>query len=223
MTKRTIQVITTEDGSHSLYCPELSEIYHSTRGAIEESQYVYIRQGFERALRPKRAVRILEIGFGTGLNVLLTLQHAQHIQQGVFFHTLEPFPLEREVWEQLNYAQVLNLQGEWKQMHECNWQDDFAIAPHFILKKEAQRLEDVELKSEYYHLVYFDGFAPAKQAEIWDIKNLKKLFVAMCKGAILVTYAAQRTLRISLEEVGFQVECLKGPPGKKEMTLARKL
>ena len=168
-------------------------------------------------------VQVLEIGFGTGLNAILTLEKSSTLKQPTFFHTLEPYPVEKEIWTQLTYAEGLSLQTEWRSMHESKWNDVHQLSPLFKFKKEKQRIEDIVLENNKYHVVYFDGFAPQKQVDIWSLENLQKVFNAMRNNAIMVTYTAQAELRKQLVQIGFVVEILKGPPGKKEMTLARKV
>ncbi len=222
MEKRTLQVITTDDGSHTLFWPELNETYHSTKGALEESQYVYLQQGYEKVLNPQGAVCVLEIGFGTGSNALLTLQAAEKKQQATFYHSLEPYPLDREIWSQLNYGHVLQTSAWWEQLHVCSWNEPHQLSPFFQLQKSAFRLEEASLEDNRYDVVYFDGFAPRKQEELWNVRNLSKLYQAMKIDAVMVTYTAQAQLRRNLKHVGFHVEKMKGPPGKKEMTVAYK-
>jgi tRNA U34 5-methylaminomethyl-2-thiouridine-forming methyltransferase MnmC len=222
MEKRALEVILTEDGSHTLYWPELHETYHSTKGALVESQYVYLQQGYEKVLNPGGVLNVLEIGFGTGSNALLTLKAAQRIQQATFYHTLEPYPLDREIWSQLNYGHLLQQPEIWEQLHACSWNEIHALSTWFSLHKEHVRLEDVVLGHDRYDVVYFDGFAPRKQAELWGLENLSKLYQAMKTGGLMVTYTAQAQLRRTLKQAGFHVEMVKGPPGKKEMTVAYK-
>lgn len=222
MEKRTLKVIVTDDGSHTLFWPELNETYHSTKGALVESQYVYLQQGYEKVLNPAGVVHVLEIGFGTGSNALLTLQAANKFQQATFYHTLEPYPLDREIWSQLNYGHVLQDSSGWEELHVCSWNHVHRVADFFQLQKSSVRLEDASLEDNLYDVVYFDGFAPRKQADLWSIDNLTKLYKAMKSEAIMVTYTAQAQLRRNLIQVGFYVEKRKGPPGKKEMIVAHK-
>lgn len=221
MEQQEPQLILCEDGSHTIFLPALNETYHSTRGAIPESVHVYLNHGFIPMLKPG-LLKILEIGYGTGLNALLTAIEAENQGQETEYHSLEPFPLPVSIWSALNYGQLLSRQVLWNQLNEAAWNERQSITAQFLLFKDKIKLEDVELKQGYYDLVYFDGFAPRKQAEIWHTDNLRKLYQAMKPGARLVTYTAQGQLRRDLKAVGFETSLEKGPPGKKEMIQAIK-
>ena len=215
------QLILCEDGSHTIFLPALNETYHSTRGAIPESVHVYLKNGYIPALKPG-LLKVLEIGYGTGLNALLTAIEAVERMHETEYHSLEPFPLPESIWSALNYGQILSKQDLWLQLNRAKWNDMQSLTPYFNLWKDKVKLEEVKLKEEYYDVVYFDGFAPRKQSEIWDTTNLLKLYRAMKQEARLVTYTAQGKLKRDLKEVGFEVSLEKGPPGKKDMILAIK-
>lgn len=219
MEKQEPQLILCEDGSHTIFLPALNETYHSTRGAIPESVHVYINNGYLPMLKTG-ILKILEIGYGTGLNALLTAIEAQSRQQETEYHSLEPYPLSKEIWSALNYGQLLTQEVLWNQLHEAKWNEKQTLLPFFSLWKDKVKLEDVELPPEYYDVVYFDGFAPRKQAELWSVSNLKKLYEAMKPGARLITYTAKAQVRRDLITVGFEAGLVKGPPGKKDMILA---
>ncbi len=219
-----LKVITTSDGSHSLYHPLLKETYHSTHGAITESQHVFIQKGlaYQKSLGLD-AISVLEVGFGTGLNALLTLHFAhQHPEMNIIYHSLEPFPLPTEIVDQLNYAQRIGLSSkDFKNLHECAWDEPIDLRFNFHLLKMKSRLEHLTA-GERYDLVYFDAFAPSKQKEMWDISILNKVYEMMNPGGVFVTYCAQGQLKRSLKAIGLEIESLNGPPGKKEMTRAVK-
>lgn len=214
------QLIETRDGSHSLYNPALDETYHSHHGALQESQYVFIKMGLEAWLaknRGSQSLHVLEIGFGTGLNALLTLQWAQ--QQGVKAHftTLEPYPVSLEVARQLNYARLTGGEEDFLRLHEVAWEEDVLLYPHFILHKKQQKLENARLPAHHYNVVFFDAFAPSKQPELWEKGLLDKAIAAMAPGALFTTYCAKGQLKRDLKAGSLQVETLPGAPGKKEM------
>ncbi|MDB5256670.1 MAG: hypothetical protein JWM14_1365 [Chitinophagaceae bacterium] len=219
MEQQEPQLILCEDGSHTIFLPALNETYHSTRGAIPESVHVYLNNGFLPVLKPG-LLKVLEIGYGTGLNALLTAIEAQSRGQETEYHSLEPYPLSKEIWSALNYGQLLAEEPLWNQLNEAQWNEKQKLTALFTLLKDKVKLEDVLLPDAYYDVVYFDGFAPRKQAELWGVSNLKKLYQAMKPGARLVTYTAKAQLRRDLITVGFEAGLVKGPPGKKDMIVA---
>lgn len=219
-----LKVITTSDGSHSLYHPALKETYHSTHGAITESRHVFIQKGlaYQMSLGLK-VVSVLEVGFGTGLNALLTLDFAlQHPDMDIIYHSLEPFPLPTDVVDQLNYAELAGLSSkDFRDLHECAWDEPSNLRSNFHFLKIKSRLEDMT-SNVPFDLVYFDAFAPSKQEEMWSFALLEKVYEMMNLGGVFVTYCAQGQLKRNLKAIGFTIETLEGPPGKKEMTRAVK-
>lgn len=218
-----IKLIKTEDGSHSLYVPGLNEIYHSFHGALHESMHVFIKQGFKYWLEKHKGneVRILEVGFGTGLNVLLTLKEQKKYTVDVTFSTIEPYPLSEHVVKQLNYAQILGerwISDAFDQIHGSAWEHPVQIQDGFVLTKHRVKLENFEVNRNQFDIVYFDAFAPNKQSGLWTKGVFKKMYSLMKKGGVLVTYCAKGQVKRDLEGAGFSVGTLPGPPGKKEMT-----
>jgi len=212
-----IKIITTNDGSHTLFLPHLNETYHSTHGAVQESQYVFIEQGFlplkNKAVSP---IRILEVGFGTGLNAWLTAVQ----QHPVEFTSLELFPLPEDVWKQLNYAKGDD-QSLFEKIHEVEWGKLVSVRDDFYLRKISESLEKVDLSNFLFDLVYFDAFAPSKQPEIWSEENFRKIKNQLSPGGVIVSYCASGSFKRTLKALDFEVETLPGPPGKKEMTRAK--
>ena len=218
----SIQIISTEDGSHSLKNTELDETYHSVHGAIQESQHVFIGEGLDH-FRAKgfKEVSIFEVGFGTGLNAFLTWLSSGPIR--IDYTAVEPFPIKEEVYSTLNYAELLGHEVQlFQSLHSCEWNIQNKISDEFSLKKIAAKVEDAQLGSETYDLIYFDAFAPSKQPEIWSIQVLDKTVKALKPGGILVTYCARGQFKRDLKALGLVVESLPGPPGKFEMVRARK-
>ncbi|HEY3404991.1 MAG TPA: tRNA (5-methylaminomethyl-2-thiouridine)(34)-methyltransferase MnmD [Ohtaekwangia sp.] len=211
------EIIVTKDGSHSLLNTELNETYHSVHGALQESIYVFIKNGLDPAIQKNPdSLSILEVGFGTGLNALLTLQRAQQVTSKIQYTTLEAFPLTEDIWSRLNYAESLRLQEHFNQLHRAPWNVESSILPNFQLLKIDKTLQTVDLNSTY-DLIYFDAFAPSKQPEMWTLDVLGKVVNLMKPAGIFVTYCAKGQLKRDLKSLGLNIETLPGPPGKKEM------
>jgi tRNA U34 5-methylaminomethyl-2-thiouridine-forming methyltransferase MnmC len=230
---REVKVIRTEDGSSSLYLPELNETYHSHHGALGESQHVFIRMGLEYWLSTQgeaeeqevSSLNIFEVGFGTGLNALLAYEAAEKRELRIHYTTLEPYPLAEETVSTLNYAGLLDggaYADAFKEMHAVSWEAPEAISEHFTILKHRVKLEDFIAPSSVYDLIFFDAFAPSKQAELWEKALLEKVVKAMAPGAVFTTYCAKGQLKRDLKALGLQVETLPGAPGKKEMVRAVK-
>lgn len=216
-----LEIRQTKDGSNTLYVPELNEHYHSVHGAMQESQHVFIKHGLEHALEQKPDVKILEVGFGTGLNAILTFPFALSQKAFVQYDTLEKFPLTQDVVEQLHFEQfILNpeLMDIFKQMHATPWNEPVDLIPYFTLQKIHETLEEFCPPDAYYDVIYFDAFAPEKQPELWTEEVFAKMFKAVRPGGVLVTYCAKGAFKRNLKAAGFIVEALPGPPGKREMT-----
>ena len=217
----TIKIIVTGDGSHSLFNEALDETYHSRHGAVQESLYVFIEHGFRHFVRTQqpKLISILEVGFGTGLNALLTVAEAIESNIPVAYTALETYPLSQEVWVKLNYSDTNNLFNELHQSEWCRWNQ---INSHFRLLKLEKSLQDVKLEPQQYDLIYFDAFAPNKQPELWELTVLDKVVKTLKSGGIFVTYCAKGQLKRDLKSLGLIVESLPGPPGKREMVRALK-
>ena len=210
----------TKDGSSTLYSARFDEHYHSLHGAIQESAHVFIQMGLQMALAEKKQLSILEIGFGTGLNALLTLLKVPHIS--VYYQAIEAYPLRGEEIAQLNYGiQIGNSEADSRmsEFHNAPWEIDVTISPNFILHKSESRLENFDSASTF-GLIYFDAFAPNTQPELWTVEIFSKIFTFCEPGAILVTYSSKGSVRRALKQVGFDVEKVPGPPGKREMLRA---
>jgi len=214
----------TEDGSHTLFVPGLNETYHSTHGAIQESMHVFIEAGLKKV--KNKTINVLEIGFGTGLNTFLTLLEAKKTESIIKYTSLEAFPLEMSLVSQLNYTSELKLKdsiGElFNKLHEVEWESGQSITNEFELKKLKIKLDNFNA-SEMYDVIYFDAFAPQIQPEMWKVSVFEKMFNCLNNSGILVTYCAKGVVKRGLKEVGFNVESIPGPPGKREMTRAHKI
>ena len=216
-------IIITEDGSHTLYLPEMDEHYHSVHGAVQESMHVFINTGFNGIQTNK--LTVFEVGFGTGLNAWLTLVASKQQQKQVNYYTIEKYPLKSEEYCTLNYGILAgdNQQQQFLQLHNCEWEQPVAITPSFRVTKLKADLTSFNFENlPLFDLIYFDAFAPNKQEGLWNTTIFQQLFDHCNNEAILVTYSAKGDVRRSLQAVGFNVERIPGPPGKREMLRARK-
>lgn len=211
----------TEDGSHTMYVNELDEPYHSIRGAIHESMHVFINQGLCQI--QKSPVRILELGMGTGLNLILTLRESEKSGVGVYYHAVEKYPLVPSEYNLLNFENSIAScpKGSLVKMHEAPWEEDFNLTENFLIHKEKADLRSMNPAGKY-DLVYFDAFAPDKQPHLWTVEVFSNLHDLLNPGAILVTYVSKGSVRRALISCGFEVVKLPGPPGKWEMVRATK-
>jgi tRNA U34 5-methylaminomethyl-2-thiouridine-forming methyltransferase MnmC len=202
--------------------PELDEHYHSIYGAVQESMHVYINNGFNFCdINP---IAILEIGFGTGLNAFLTYLEAKKTNRIVNYTTIELCPIEDDVVRQLNYPEFVNNEEKefFYNLHNADWNCKTNIKDSFIINKINQDLLLYQ-PNEYFDLIYFDAFAPDKQAELWSVEVFKKLYNHLNEKGILTTYSAKGIVKRALREVGFKVKRLPGPPGKWVMLRAMKV
>ncbi|MDP4237940.1 MAG: tRNA (5-methylaminomethyl-2-thiouridine)(34)-methyltransferase MnmD [Bacteroidota bacterium] len=206
----------TEDGSHTLFVPEIDECYHSTHGAIQESQHIFIEAGLKQC--PKPEIRVLEIGFGTGLNAFLTFLEAGRSGKQVHYTSLERYPVSVEKALQLNYPEEL-VPGErraFEQMHVSAWNAPVQVNDYFSLEKIETDFTRFDFTG-MYDVIYFDAFSPEKQPEMWSRELFEKIYTHCYPGAILTTYCAKGMVRRVMQAAGFTVERLPGPPGKREI------
>lgn len=221
MDKNALKI--TADGSHTLYVEELDETYHSVHGAIQEAKHVFINAGLNYT--HKDAVNILEVGFGTGLNAFLTLLDSQETNRDIHYTGVEAFPLQEELLNDLNYLKELKAKEKevklFHLLHQCNWNSYQFIMDNFRLKKVQTDLNNF-IADEQFHIIYFDAFGPRVQPELWDKSIFEKMYKALNERGVLVTYCAKGSVKRTLKEVGFEIESLPGPPGKREMTRAVK-
>jgi tRNA U34 5-methylaminomethyl-2-thiouridine-forming methyltransferase MnmC len=209
-----IKIIVTEDGSQSLLNEDLQETYHSRHGALQESLHVFIKNGLHAlpANRDSLPLEILEVGFGTGLNALLTCTEAISYKQATHYAALEPFPIHEAIRMQLKYPDPDQV---FDRIHQATWEERVVIDPYFHLLKIKKSLQEVVLPDTVYDLVYFDAFAPSKQPDLWQLPVLSKVVESMKPGGVFVTYCAKGQLKRDLRSLGLRVESLPGPPAKK--------
>lgn len=214
--------IITEDGSHTLQSNQINDTYHSTHGAITEAKIVYIKNGLECAFNVFNSpINVLEIGFGTGLNAFLSCQHALNHQHPVVYYAIEPFPLTLDEACSLNYGSILHdKENFYRSIHEALWDVPVEINSFFTLIKLKDTLQNIDFGCSHFHLIYFDAFGPDKQPELWNEVLFKKIASKMASGGILTTYSTKGDVKRALKSVGFKLEKLAGPPGKREVLRA---
>jgi tRNA U34 5-methylaminomethyl-2-thiouridine-forming methyltransferase MnmC len=217
-----IQLVNTSDGSHTIYVPELDEHYHSTHGAVQESEFIFINNGFRFC--KSDPVSILEIGFGTGLNALMTAIEAIAGTRKVNYTSLEKYPLEKDIIKSLNYHEFAGAMGKeiFQLIHSSQWNTDTFICKNFTLNKIKTDLTR-EKPSGIYNLIYFDAFGPDKQPEMWTREIFDGISSVTAKDGILVTYSAKGEVKRTLRACGFEVSLIPGPPGKRQMIRAVKI
>lgn len=216
------EILITEDGSTTIHLPDWNENYHSKHGAIQEAQHVFIKNGL--SLFEHRAVSILEIGFGTGLNAFITYLESKRLNQTIDYVGIEAYPVAATEVLQMNYISALNAENHasiFEKMHESIWQEKIVLDEQFSLTKRKQFFNDIEDKNKY-NLIYFDAFGYRVQPELWSTSIFQKMYDSLTENGYLVTYAARGVVKRSMLEVGFKVEKLAGPPGKREMFRAFK-
>lgn len=216
------KIIQTEDGSSSLLMEEWGETYHSIHGAIQEAKHVFIQNGL--SLFKEQSVTVLEIGFGTGLNAFITFLEAENLNQTIDYVGVEAYPVFPEEVEKLNYVSQLNANqynAAFQHMHSCEWGSKTLISDRFTLTKRKQFFNEINDKNQF-DLIYFDAFGFQYQPELWSVDIFRKMFDALKEKGVLVTYACRGPIKRAMLEVGFSVEKLQGPPGKREMLRAVK-
>jgi tRNA U34 5-methylaminomethyl-2-thiouridine-forming methyltransferase MnmC len=215
------KIVVTADGSNSIYVENLNEHYHSIHGAIAESEHIFIQSGLQtKNIQEKKEISILEIGFGTGLNALLTYFFAQKPGQKINYVAIEPYPLSAEELQALNYIDILDFPETAKifeHIHAVEWETAKNISGDFIIHKHKISALDIILDENKFELVYFDAFSPNVQPELWTEMVFAKIFKAMKQHGVFVTYSTKGTVKRALKEAGFSIEKLPGPVGKKEI------
>lgn len=212
------QLKQTADGSSTLYLPALDEQYHSMNGAVTESKHVFIEKGY--LFHPAPCPVVFEVGFGTGLNCLLTAVYSSKLKRPTTFYSVEKYPLEQDIINQLNYSTFIpeEFHSVFKAIHSCDWGTMVCISPWFNLYKIKTDLTTEKLAGlNTCDILYFDAFAPGKQPQMWTPEIFSLLYNITSPGGIFVTYSAKGEIRRRLTAAGYSMERLPGPPGKKEM------
>jgi len=216
------RIITTADGSTTIQIEDWNEQYHSIHGAIQEAKHVFIKHGLHTI--QTQELSILEIGFGTGLNAFITLLEAEKLHKHIHYVGVEAYPVTTDELEHLNYISQLKAEthaDDFQNIHAVTWGIAHSITPHFTLTKQLKQFKDIT-DTEAFDLIYFDAFGARVQPELWTEAIFKIMFDALKPHGILVTYAAKGSVRRAMLSVGFTVEKLQGPHGKREMLRAGK-
>jgi len=216
------KIITTADGSNTIHIKDWNEQYHSKHGAIQEAYHVFIKQGL--GLFNNQEISILEVGFGTGLNALITLIEIQNLKLDVRYRGVEAYPISTEELQQLNYISKLkagSFKKQFLRMHQSAWEEEVKIFDNFNLYKQQSDFKDITDENTF-NLIYFDAFGARVQPELWTENIFSIMYKALKKNGILVTYSAKGSVRRAMQTVGFTVERLPGPIGKREMLRAVK-
>tara|TARA_Y100000994_G_scaffold109290_1_gene89825 strand:- start:279 stop:935 length:657 start_codon:yes stop_codon:yes gene_type:complete len=215
-----LELVNTYDGSNSLKNLIINDSYHSKYGAINESKHIFINNGLKRI--SKKKIRVLEIGFGTGLNALLTQLYCDKKKQNIIYHTIDNLPLKKDTYSSLNYCDQLKIDKDiFLKIHNSLWENEIELSNFFVLKKINCDFTK-KLFNEKYDLIYFDAFSPSKQPEMWVLDNFKKLYNCLNRNGVLITYSSKGDVKRTIKEVGFNVFSVEGPTGKREITLACK-
>lgn len=228
------KIIKTEDGSATLFIPEWNESYHSKHGAIQEAYHVFIRNGLD-LMKTDSPISILEIGFGTGLNALITLLESHKRNLKIKYTGIEKFPVSKEEFALLDYPYSLHgiegndqfqlefIQSNYSILMESNWEEMNAISPQFQLKKIQADFMEFDYTKENFDLIYFDAFGARVQPELWTEELFQKMIPSLKTNGIFTTYSAKGSVRRALIAAGLTVEKRPGPPGKREMLVGQKL
>ncbi|MEY8780683.1 tRNA (5-methylaminomethyl-2-thiouridine)(34)-methyltransferase MnmD [Allomuricauda sp. XS_ASV26] len=217
------RIITTGDGSKTIQIEDWNEQYHSKHGAVQEAYHVFIEHGLR--LFNNTSITVLEVGFGTGLNALITLLEAAKQQLTVDYIGVEAFPVSVDEISALDYCSQLgadNVEASFNKMHSSNWEEEVAITPDFSLLKQKKDFRQID-EENLVDLVYFDAFGARVQPDLWTEEIFSIMHNALKQEGVLVTYAAKGSVRRAMQAVGFTVERLPGPPGKREMLRAIKM
>lgn len=217
------KIITTADGSKTIQIEDWNEQYHSVHGAIQEAMHVFILHGLFCFLDSHKPISILEIGFGTGLNAFITLLESEKSNLHINYTGVEAYPVTQEEVDALNYTEQLKTNNTlFSKLHQCDWEVLHHITPKFSLTKQQKFFKEIDAVAEY-DLIYFDAFGARVQPELWTEVIFELMYKALKPKGVLVTYSAKGSVRRAMQAVGFSVEKLPGPPGKREMLRATKL
>ncbi len=214
----SVEIIETKDGSHTLFSPQFDEIYHSRNGAIAESQHIFIRNGLEAC--QKSEINVFELGFGTGLNALLSWIYAEAKNIRINYHSIELYPVSQEIISRVNYPDLIGHKEKFQQIHDAHWDESIILSSYFSLHKIKASVLDMQFTMSGIDVIFFDAFSPEKQPEMWTTDVFAKMFDILAPNGILVTYCSKSYVRKNMQQAGFEIAKLPGPHGKRDMVRA---
>ncbi len=217
--------VKTNDGSPSLFVPELKQNYHSQHGALQESRHVFIEAGLKQ-FSNKEEIHILEIGFGTGINALLSHFEKDHPEQKITYQSLEKYPLSEAEWKAISWPELFKehkpYESFYRQLHQANWEQEIEMHPKFKLLKNKIDLKIFDAPENSFDLIYYDAFSPEAQPDLWTEMVFEKMHKTLKPGGLLVTYCVKGIVRRAMKAAHLKLEKIPGPPGKREMLRATK-
>ncbi|MCK9302525.1 MAG: tRNA (5-methylaminomethyl-2-thiouridine)(34)-methyltransferase MnmD [Bacteroidales bacterium] len=224
---RPLEIIKTSDDSSSIYVPEIDETYHSVNGAVQESLHIFINLGLNNYIDKNcelSTVNIFEMGFGTGLNALLSVIEAEKQNVCINYVTCEKYVLTKDYYSQLNYPKILNVDDDiFMLLHECAWNQKVNLTDNFTITKMQEDINNLDFSMfPQFNVIYYDAFSPSKQPELWNENILSKMYNILINSGLLATYCAKNAFKKTLRNIGFEVNNYPGPPGKREVTVAVK-
>lgn len=215
-----MKVVKTKDNSYTLYSEEYGEHYHSLNGAETESEHIFVNLGLKTV--DKKKISILEIGYGTGLNAILSYNECVKSQQEVYYHGIDRHPIDKSTFNNLQYSEKYNIDSESEEFFFANWNNSVKISDNFELFKEEIDFNFFEPKVKY-DIIYFDAFSPDTHPDMWSYENLEKIIKALDTNGVFVTYCSQGVLKRNLRDLGMFVKRFAGPPGKRHVVRATKM
>jgi tRNA U34 5-methylaminomethyl-2-thiouridine-forming methyltransferase MnmC len=214
--------IISKDGSHTLYSRKFGEHYHSVFGAVQESKHIFIDALLKPATEKNIKINIFEVGFGTGLNALLTLKFSINNNININYLAVEAYPLETEILNSLNHPDVTEVDKNMFLLLHSKKNKEIIVNGNFKLTVYQNKLQEILLPEDFFNIIYFDAFSPEAQPEMWQLSCFKKLYKATKTGGMLSTYSSKGDVKRALKSAGFKIEKLPGPPGKREFVRAIK-
>ncbi|MFK8045133.1 MAG: tRNA (5-methylaminomethyl-2-thiouridine)(34)-methyltransferase MnmD [Crocinitomicaceae bacterium] len=217
-------VVDTEDNSKTLLIDNTEVTYHSRHGAFTESTHIFLENGL-KYFAGEDKITVFEMGFGTGLNAILSAVYAQKHNLIVTYHSIEKYPLSIQEITAVKPSHAFandEIIKYFDMAHDCEWESTTKMNSFFELFKTQNDIHHYKLQPLSYHIIFFDAFGPKFQPDLWYPNILEKMYNSLKSGGILITYCAQGQFKRDLKSVGFEVENLPGPPGKREITRAIK-